>query len=71
MVGAMSITVPTSTISSMITSSSRVGLSMNGSSSSLSWPGRSAMLTSQAETMAAATRNITTDVVLAAPRITS
>ena len=70
MVGVMSMAVPTTTTSTMIAISSRVWLSISGSSSSVTWPGRSAMVISQAETSEAATRNITTAVTLAAVRNT-
>lgn len=66
MVGVMSIAVPTAITSSMIISSSSVGLSMNGCSSAISCVGRLATVISQAETIAAATRNMITEVVLAA-----
>ena len=66
----MSVAVPTTTTSSMIAISSRVGVSISGSSSSVTWPGRSATVISQAETREAATRNMTTAVTLAEVRNT-
>ena len=62
----MSIAVPTTMHSTMIAISSSVGLPMNGSSSPITLLGRSATVISQALTMAAATRNMITAVVLAA-----
>ncbi|MOA66697.1 hypothetical protein D3C78_1935460 [compost metagenome] len=44
---------------------------MNGSRIAANWPGRSAIVTSQDETIAAATNSITTEVVLADDRIIS
>ena len=66
MVGVMSIAVPTTITSSMIITISSMGLPIKGSSSVTTLPGRSATVMSQADTSAAATRNITTPVVRAA-----
>jgi hypothetical protein len=63
MVGVMSMAVPTMTTSSMIMSIISIWLSMKGLSSLMTSPGMSAMAMSQAETSAAATRNMTTAVV--------
>lgn len=46
------------TISTMITNINRIGLSMNGSSMAMACAGILAMVISQAETMAHATRNM-------------
>src|SRR4030095_6044041 len=66
MVGVMSIAVPTIITSTMIAISSSVWLPMKGCSSAIILLGRSATVISQAETIAAATRNMITAVVLAA-----
>ncbi len=66
MVGVMSMAVPTAITSSMMAIINSVGWSMKGRSSSTSWRGISATVISQALTMAAATRNMITAVVLAA-----
>ncbi len=66
MVGVMSIAVPTTTTRNMIANMRMILLPMNGCSSSTILPGRSATVISHADTSAAATRNITTAVVLAA-----
>ena len=65
MVGVMSMAVPTTITSTMIATSSRVGWAISGSSMATTLAGMSATVMSQAETMAAATRNITTAVILA------
>src|SRR5947207_15270724 len=65
-VGVMSIAVPTIITSTMIITISMMGLPRNGSSMPTTLPGRSATVMSHAETMAAATRNITIAVVVAA-----
>ena len=70
-VGVMSIAVPTAMTSSMIAISSSVGLSMKGCSRPTSSAGICATVISQAETIAAATRNMITAVVLAAATKTS
>ena len=70
-VGVMSIAVPTAMTSSMMAISSSVWLPMKGSSSEIICAGMSATVISQAETMAAATRNMITAVVLAALTNTS
>ena len=62
----MSSAVPTITTSTMMAAISRILLPMNGSSSAVTLPGRSATVMSQADTSAAATRNMTTAVVRAA-----
>ncbi|MCY1380390.1 hypothetical protein D9M69_682070 [compost metagenome] len=62
----MSIAVPTAITSSMMAIISRMGLSMKGRSSSTSCRGMSATVISHALTIAAATRNMITAVVLAA-----
>ena len=56
----MSMAVPTIITSTMIITISMMGLLRNGSSMPTTLPGKSATVMSQAETMAAATRNITT-----------
>ena len=66
MVGVMSMAVPTAITSSMMAIISRMGLSMKGFSSETSCLGMSATVMSHALTMAAATRNMITAVVLAA-----
>ena len=66
MVGVMSMAVPTAITSSMMAIMSSIGCSMSGRSSSISCLGMSATVISQALTMAAATRNMITAVVLAA-----
>ena len=66
MVGVMSSAVPTIMTSTMIATISRVWLPSNGCSSATIWPEMSATVISQADTSAAATRNITTAVVCAA-----
>ena len=71
MVGVMSMAVPTAMTSSMMATSSRVGLSMKGWSRPIIWLGMSATVMSQAETMAAATRNMMTAVVREAATKTS
>ncbi len=67
MVGVMSMAVPTTITSTMMASISRILLSITGWSSAMTLEGRSATVMSQALTMAAAMRNITTALVLAAP----
>ena len=71
MVGVMSIAVPTAITSTMMAMSSSVGLSMKGCSIATISAGICATVISQAETMAAATRNMITAVVLAALTKTS
>ncbi|MNT96747.1 hypothetical protein D3C72_2389180 [compost metagenome] len=65
MVGGKSSAVPTAKISAMITSISSTGLPTRGCSISATTIGMLAAAMSQAETCAAATRNITTAEVLA------
>jgi len=67
MVGVMSIAVPTTITSTMMAVISRILLPMKGSSRPTTLEGRSATVMSQALTMAAAIRNITMALVLAAP----
>ncbi|MOA67391.1 hypothetical protein D3C78_1945450 [compost metagenome] len=50
----------------MMAISSSVGLSSRGSSRPMIWSGISATVINQADTMEAATRNMITDVILAA-----
>src|SRR4051812_49240966 len=66
MVGVMSIAVPTTITSTMMATISSVLLSITGRRSSTTLLGMSATVMSQAETIAAATRNMITAVVLAA-----
>jgi hypothetical protein len=66
MVGVMSIAVPTTITSSMIAIISRIWLPMKGCSRPTTFEGRSATVMSHALTMAAAIRNITMALVLAA-----
>ncbi|MCY1559318.1 hypothetical protein D9M68_963420 [compost metagenome] len=65
-VGAKSSAVPTITTMTMITNISRILLPMKGSSMAATWLGTSEVVISQAETSAAAIRNTTTAVLLAA-----
>ena len=67
MVGVMSIAVPTTMVTTIIANTSSLGLSSSGSSRSTSSAGRLATVIIQAETMAAATRNMTTAVVWRRP----
>jgi hypothetical protein len=69
-VGVKSSAVPTMTIKTIITSKSIVGLSFKGSRIAPSSAGMLACVISHAEIRAAATRNITAAVVLAATRNT-
>ena len=66
MVGVMSMAVPTAITSTMMAAISNILLSMKGCSSPTTLDGRSATVMSQALTMAAAIRNITMALVLAA-----
>ncbi|MCY1550808.1 hypothetical protein D9M68_870870 [compost metagenome] len=68
--GIRSMHMPTSRTISMITTSSSCGRSTRGASRSLTSSGSSAMVISQDDTSAAATRNITTELVLPASRNT-
>ena len=68
MVGVMSMAVPTSMVSTMIAISNSVGRSSSGCSSDTSCAGRLATVIIQADTIAAATRNMITAVVCAAAR---
>src|SRR5262252_6992477 len=65
-VGTKSSAVPTTSTSAMIASISSVLSAMNGCTSLITSPGKSATVISQEATMEAATRNITTLVVFAA-----
>ena len=65
-VGVMSSAVPTITTRTCMAIMSSIGLSMNGFSSAVTCPGSSAIVMSQADTSAAATRNMTIAVVSAA-----
>ena len=69
--GVKSSAVPTSTISTMITNISRILLPMKGDSKLVTSVGMLATVMSQALTMAADTRNITTAVVLPADSTSS
>ncbi|MCY1279579.1 hypothetical protein D9M70_283400 [compost metagenome] len=69
-IGIRSMVVPISRTISMITTSSSCGRSVSGSSRSLTIIGSSAMVISQEDTSAAATRNITIELVLPASRNT-
>ena len=64
MVGVMSSAVPTTIVNSMIASINNLGLSNKGCSNSTTCAGKLATVISQADTMAAATRNITTAQVM-------
>jgi len=68
-VGVKSSAVPITTTSTIMMNMSSVLLSRNGSSSLTTSPGMLATVISHALTMAAATRNITTAVVLPAARM--
>ncbi len=70
-VGIRSSAVPTTITRTMITNISRILLSMNGSSRSVTCAGMLAMVISYAETSAHATRNSTVLEVLAAVTIRS
>ena len=71
MVGVMSIAVPTIMHSSMMAAINNVGLPNKGSSKLTTCAGKLATVINQADTIAAATKNMITDVVLAAMRNTS
>ncbi|MCY1539536.1 hypothetical protein D9M68_751260 [compost metagenome] len=64
MIGDMSIAIPMSTMIATISSISRRGLSISGSSTATTELGRSATVIIQAATIAEATRNITIAVVM-------
>ena len=66
----MSMAVPTITTTTIIAIIKSFGLSIKGLRSSVSWPGKSAIVISHAETSDAATRNITTAVTFAEVRNT-
>ncbi len=68
-VGIRSSAVPTTTTRAIMASSSRVLCSIRGRSNSVTSPGMLAIVISQADTKAVATRNITTLEVLAAASI--
>jgi hypothetical protein len=66
MVGVMSKAVPTMMVMIMMVSINKRGLSSKGCSKEISCAGKLATVINQAETMAAATKNITMALVLAA-----
>ena len=68
MVGVMSMAVPTTITSSMMANIKSRGLSSSGCSSLMTSAGSCATVISQADTMAAATRNMITAVVLEAAK---
>ena len=66
MVGVMSSAVPTTIVMIMMVIINKRGLSKRGCNKAINWAGRLATVINQAETMAAATKNITMALVLAA-----